>query len=437
MKTQFSNHIKSHFSFLKKGKLLVAVSGGLDSVVLTHLLDSLSLNCAIAHCNFKLRAEESDADEAFVIALGKKLNFEVFTQSFNTQAYANENGISIQMAARELRYEWFYDLAKQFDFDAILTAHHANDNLETLLINLTRSTGLEGLLGIPVQNDLIIRPLLPFSRKEIANYAKKHQLQWREDASNAEDKYLRNAIRHHIVPELEKLNPHISNAIQQTQEYLSDSYQLVEDRIELLKNALEPDWSNGKLAIKKLKELSNPKSYMYHLLKDYGFTEWDDVVGLLSASSGKQVSSSTHTLLKDRDYLILKSDNFEVKSDAVFKIKEDVSVLTDPISLHISDEKVMKDESNFNLFVDKEKLNFPLTLRKWEKGDYFYPLGMQGKKKKLSKFFKDEKYSLFDKQAQWLLCSDNKIVWVVGIRADERFKVTEKTTEILKIKQIG
>ncbi|NER16358.1 tRNA lysidine(34) synthetase TilS [Spongiivirga citrea] len=434
MKTAFSDHIDTNFPFLKKGKLLIAVSGGLDSVVLTHLLHSLSLDCTLAHCNFKLRGEESDADEAFVIALGETLNFEVFTQSFNTDEYASNSGISIQMAARELRYDWFYDLSNQFGFDAILTAHHANDNLETLLINLTRSTGIEGLLGIPEQNNSIVRPLLSFDRKEIEEYAKKHELEWREDASNSDEKYFRNAIRHHIIPELEKLNPRINRSVKQTQEHLADSWQLVEDRIEWLKNELEPEWSDGKLKIDKLKELSNTKAYLYYLLKDYGFTEWDDVVGLLSTSPGKKVTSRTHTLLKDRDYLILKAVD-EVANGAAYLIEEGAEALTEPVLLQITTDNTIINESNSELFVDKETLKFPLTLRKWEKGDYFYPLGMQGKKKKLSKFFKDEKYSLFDKQAQWLLCSDEKIVWVVGKRADDRFKVTEKTTTVLKFKQ--
>jgi len=290
------------------------------------------------------------------------------------------------------------------------------------------------LLGIPERSGRVVRPFLSFNRKEIEEYAKKHELEWREDTSNAEDKYLRNAIRHHIIPELEKLYPQINRSVKQTQEHLADSWQLIEDRIEWLRSELESEWSNGKLKIDKLKELSNPKAYLYHLLKDYGFTEWDDVVGLLSASSGKQVTSSTHSLLKDRDYLILKA-LAEVANDTVYLIEEGTEVLTEPILLHITLNNKIINESKGALFVDKETLKFPLTLRKWEKGDYFYPLGMQGKKKKLSKFFKDEKYSLFDKQAQWLLCSDNKIVWVVGKRADDRFKITEKTTTVLKFKQ--
>ncbi|MFP2994976.1 tRNA lysidine(34) synthetase TilS [Spongiivirga sp. MCCC 1A20706] len=430
MKTAFSDHIRSHFPSLKKGKLLIAISGGLDSVVLTHLLHSLFFDCTLAHCNFKLRGEESDTDEMFVIQFGEALDFEVFTQSFNTKEYAAKNGISIQMAARELRYEWFYDLVGQFSFDAIITAHHANDNLETMLINLTRSTGIEGLLGIPKEKDLLVRPLLPFSRNEIEDYAKSHQLNWREDSSNVDEKYLRNAIRQQIVPELERINPNINQAVQKTQENLSDGWQLIQDRIAWLINELQPEFKLGEIRINTLKKLSNPKAYLYYLLKDYGFTEWNDVVNLLDANSGKQIHSKTHILLKDRDYLVLKPQ--VLNSQSVYYIDEDSNQISVPIVLDVS-QVTKLDSHNVNvLFVDKETLKFPLKLRKWEKGDYFYPLGMHGKKKKLSKFFKDEKYSLFDKNEQWLLCSDNEIVWVVGKRADERFKVTNKTKELLK-----
>lgn len=437
MVNQFKNHINQKLPFLTKGKLLIAVSGGLDSVVLAHLCHQTKLNMALAHCNFNLRGDESDADEDFVLQLAEDMDVELFIESFETEAYAKKHQLSVQMAARELRYAWFNDLAVQLHFDHVLTAHHADDNLETFLINLSRGTGLEGLTGIPEINDNIVRPLLPFSREQIEAYAKANKLQWREDSSNVSTKYLRNKLRHEVIPNLKEINPQFLQNFNKTQTFLQDCNEIIEDRMaEIQKKLVTVEDNLIKLDIKKLKKLSHPKAYLYQLLKEFNFTEWDDVANLLTAQSGKQVFSETHRLLKDRDYLVLTEiDILDTSQESLILAKDQNQINTPIGTLNVStikQLKQLKQLTDSTIYMDKGKLQFPLTLRKWKEGDYFYPFGMRGKKK-LSKFFKDEKLSLIEKEQTWVLCSADDILWVVGKRADDRFKVTENTSQILKI----
>lgn len=401
--------------------------------MLTHLCSTLKCNVALVHCNFSLRAEESDGDEAFVLEFAENLGLEVFIERFDTNAYANENKLSIQLAARELRYDWFAELAAQLQFDYILTGHHADDNLETFLINLTRGTGLEGLTGIPEVNTNIVRPLLPFSREIIENYAKANKLQWREDSSNASTKYLRNKLRHDVIPLLKEINPQLLQNFNKTQAYLKDSKSIIDDRIEIVSNQIittdNQDYIS--LSIAEIKKLNNPKAYLFAILKSFNFTEWDDVVHLLEAQSGKQIVSRTHRLIKDRDCLLLSEIAIQESND-ITVLNADKEIKT-PLGILVFDEAdaVFKNKSN-TIYVDMALLEYPLTLRKWQEGDVFYPFGMKGKKK-LSKYFKDEKLSLLDKENVWLLCSKNVIVWILNRRADNRFRVTERTKEILKI----
>ncbi len=434
MYNNFKNHITQNLDFLKQSKLLIAISGGLDSVVLAHLCHQLKLNITLAHCNFNLRGYESNTDENFVLQLAEHLDLEVFIESFNTENYANANKLSIQMAARKLRYNWFEELANQLGFDYILTAHHADDNLETFLINLSRGTGLEGLTGIPEINDNIVRPLLPFSRNDIANHATDNNLQWREDSSNASTKYLRNKLRHEVVPVLKETNPKLLHNFNKTLQNLQESNYIIADAIAKFYDSVvsvSEDKKSVKLNISKIKTYRFPKAYLYEFLKLKGFTQWDDIVNLLDAQSGKQIFSTTHRLIKDRGYLLLSEISTEALKNSTILEEEDVNT---PIGkLTFKTVNTISENSHTIIYVDKDKLKFPLTLRKWEEGDYFHPIGMTGKKK-LSKYFKDEKLSLLDKEHVWLLCADNEIVWVVNRRADNRFKVTKNTNTILKIK---
>ncbi|PWG06113.1 tRNA lysidine(34) synthetase TilS [Polaribacter aquimarinus] len=437
MQQKFLHHIDNKFPFLKGKKLLIAISGGVDSVVLTHLLSKLNFTIALAHCNFKLRDTESNLDEEFVKKIGKLLNIKTFTTRFETEKFAAKNKQSTQIAARNLRYSWFKEIAEKHQFNYVLTAHHADDNLETFLINLSRGTGLEGLTGIPDVNGNIVRPLLTFSRDEIISFAKKNNIYWREDKSNASIKYIRNKIRHKVVPVLKEINPSLLESFAKTTAHLEESQQILEDRIsEVSKNIIQKDFSCGqdlvKFNIKKINQLSNPKAYLYRFLKEYNFTEWNDVYNLLSAQSGKQVFSKTHILLKDRDFLILskKTDNTNLKEVEIIENQLEIKY-----PIHIT-FKIVKDCSLKNkatIYVNREAISFPLKLRKWVEGDVFYPSNMKGKKK-LSKYFKDEKLSLFQKENTWLLCDKhNNILWIVGLRQDNRYLAKKDTTKILKI----
>lgn len=430
MLIQFKEHIENKFPELLENTFLLACSGGVDSVVLAHLCNSLDLDFLIAHCNFNLRGTESDADESFVRNLGGKLKKEIVVSHFDTIGYINKNKVSVQMAARDLRYAWFAEIMKEHRLKTLVTAHHADDKLETFLINLSRGTGIEGLRGIPEKTDSIARPLLAFTRDQIEAYAGEEQISWREDPSNTDTKYLRSKIRKELVPHLKELHPGFMENFSKTLEYLSGSASIVNNYITTLKKKLFKKEENRlKIKVSSLLELKPVRAHLYELFKEYGFTEWNDVYGLLTAMSGKQVRSGTHRLLKDRDHLFLQAISSATSDVFEFSLTELPGKL--PVAMDVEAVERITETSKKILYVDKETLNHRLQVRKWRKGDYFYPMGMKGKKK-VSKFFKDEKMDIISKEEQWLLCSEDAIVWVIGRRGDERFKVTENTSNILK-----
>lgn len=431
MLIKFQNHIQQNFAQLKDKKLLLAVSGGIDSMVLMHLFQQLNYDIALAHCNFQLRGKESDADENFVKSEAEKFTIPNYIIRFDTEKYSKENKLSIQLAARKLRYDWFQEIIS-LGYDYVLTAHHLDDNVETFLINFTRGTGLEGLTGIPAQNGNIIRPLLPFSREEIENYANENKIQWREDSSNASDKYFRNKLRHDIVPILKELNTGFLDSFQNTLHHLQQAESLVDDASKLVYEKVVEEKDNRlEIHLKPLFEFKNYIAYLYQWLKNYGFSAWNDIYELVEAQSGKQVFSETHVLLKDREKLIL-SERKASDNSAVYIIESLDSKVNIPLKLRFCKAVNIFETHSNCIFVDENKIKFPLTIRKWQEGDYFYPSGMNGKKK-LSKYFKDEKYSLLDKENQWLLCSEDQIIWVIGKRADKRFTSKETTQNNIKI----
>ncbi len=432
MLTKFQHHITTNFPQLKDKKLLLAVSGGIDSMVLWDLFQQLNYDIVIAHCNFQLRGKESDDDENFVKVESEKSKVKSYFIRFDAENYSREYKLSIQLAARKLRYDWFQELLIENQLDYLLTAHHLDDNVETFLINFIRGTGLEGLTGIPAQNGNIIRPLLPFSRLEIENYALENKIQWREDLSNASDKYFRNKLRHDIVPILKELNTGFLDSFQNTLHHLHQAESLVDDASKLVYEKVVEEKDNRlEIHLKPLFEFKNYIAYLYQWLKNYGFSAWNDIYDLVEAQSGKQVFSETHILLKDREKLILSERKSTDKSE-VFIIESIESKVNIPLKLRFSKAVNIFETHSNCIFVDENKLKFPLTIRKWQEGDYFYPSGMNGKKK-LSKYFKDEKYSLLDKENQWLLCSEDQIVWVIGKRADNRFTSKETTQNNIKI----
>ena len=323
MQEKFIDHIERNLPFLKEGKLLIACSGGLDSIVLTNLCVVHNFDIALAHCNFSLRGRESDDDEEFVIDLAKKNSVPVFSETFDTKSYAKDNKLSTQMAARELRYRWFEEILKDFKYDYLLTAHHADDDLETFLINLSRGTGLRGLSGISTINNKVVRPLLPFDRNSVLKYAKKNDLYWREDSSNAKTDYLRNNLRLNVIPPFKSVTKDLIKNFQKTLAHLKDSQRLVEDYMALVYNLCIVEISEGyRIDINKLKELPNTDALLYELLFPFGFTAWEDISGLLASQSGKQVVSATHRLIKDRSALILTEIASE-DDDESFFISED------------------------------------------------------------------------------------------------------------------
>jgi tRNA(Ile)-lysidine synthase len=429
---KLKNHIASSFPFLEDKHLLIACSGGVDSVVLCHLFKTLNYKFSIAHCNFSLRGNDSDLDEKFVIELADKLSVPVFTKTFDTGSVAEENQLSIQMAARDLRYDWFGTLCNEHSFDQILTAHHLDDDLETFFINLSRGTGVRGLTGIPEINDKIVRPLLIFSKKEIIEFANENGLIWREDSSNSKTDYLRNQVRHELIPEFLKLNESALSNFRRTKGHLFESIGLIDDYLLLISNLICTESHEGiQIDIEKLKDLPNTKALLYELLSPYGFTAWEDIAGLLTAQSGKIIHSGSHRLIKDRNHLILSENDISSDLNEVLITKSDVEIKS-PLHLRIKEVKAIEDTSKKSIYIDKSKLKFPMRIRTWKEGDYFYPFGMKGKKK-LSKFFKDEKLSLFAKEKIRVLLSDDQIVWVIGLRPDDRFKVDDNTKKIIKI----
>lgn len=430
MLARFKINVETNFSFLKGKKLLIACSGGLDSVVLTKLMKELDFEIALAHCNFSLRGMESDGDEMFVIGLARNLEIPVFAETFDTKKFAEEYKVSTQMAARDLRYNWFSEILEDFKYDYILTAHHLDDDLETFFINLSRGTGIKGLTGIPEENNKIIRPLLNFSREEIFQYAEGNNLKWREDSSNKKTDYLRNNLRLEVLPKFKETSESLLKNFQKTQQNLRASQNLIQDYMALVyKLVVSEGVDSYKINIQKIKELPHTEALLYELLNGFGFTEWEDVSSLLDAQTGKQLFSKTHRLLKNREELVLTEIDSK-KINKEFLVPEEG--ITSPISLKIEPSKYIGETEKNLIYVDYEKLNFPLKLRKWHIGDTFQPYGMKGKKK-LSKFFKDEKISLTEKEKIWLLLSDDMIVWVVNHRMDDRFKITERTKKIVKI----
>jgi len=442
MLARFLEHIEKNSLCGKSAKILLAVSGGADSVVMAGLFHKAGYKFGIIHCNFQLRGEESDADEAFVRDLAvKKYKVPFFVTHFDTKKYAEQHKRSIQEAARELRYTYFEEIRKKEHYSSLATAHHADDNIETFFINLLRGSGISGLAGIPVKQKNIIRPLLFAYRSEIEEYAKKNKLKYRTDSSNKDTKYLRNKIRNKMLPVMEQIYPQYRNAISTSITNLRNTeaaYRIYLEKISLLKTN-----KNGlkTISIKELKKLEPDSHYLFEFISAFGFNKHvcDDICNALDEVSGKIFFSPTHRLIKDREHLIIEQLTNETP-DRIFSLNDGVKQISLPIKLKLTIKKpsalkVFSADKNLAL-LDKDKLVFPLTLRKWQKGDYFYPLGLKGKKK-LSDFFSDHKFSVIDKENTWLLCSENKIVWVIGWRIDDRFKIRTRTQNILQVKWFG
>lgn len=437
MINKFKQYIAQEGLFAPDEKILLAVSGGIDSMTLLDLCMKAGFNIGIAHCNFKLRDAESDGDQEFIQKFALQHHLEIFIKIFNTKQYADDHKISIQMAARDLRYHWFQKLAAENKFDKIAVAHNLNDVVETFFINLTRGTGIKGLTGIKPLLGNIARPLLFAKRKEIKQYAIEHHIVYREDSSNSETKYLRNSIRHKIIPEFEHLNPSFLESVMGTISILKSAENTWNQQIDKHRQELiVPKDGAFRIGISSLDALKISPAEMFELLQPFGFS-FDAIQKILSGPQkqpGKLFYSSTHKLLIDREYLII-SELTELDNEE-YLIKKGTGFMNAPINLTFNELII---EPGFDITrnrsvatFDADKLVFPLKLRKWKQGDFFYPFGMKGKKK-LSDYFTDQKISIIDKEKTWLLLSEENIIWIVNHRTDNRYKVDRSTKTVLQI----
>ncbi len=465
---RFIANRKEHFSHLSTNNchLILAVSGGIDSIVLTDLISKAKFNFTIAHCNFQLRREESERDETFVKILAEKYHKEILIKKFDTENFAKQNKLSIQEAARKLRYEWFSSVISQQSVvgspelvnsnrstanyqlpttNWLCTAHHADDNIETLLINFFRGTGIKGLTGIPVldKERKIIRPLLFAKRGDILQYAKENNLQWVEDSSNLEDKYTRNFFRNRLIPSIAEIFPDVKNNLLHNIERFQQTEILFQQAIEQHKKKLiEQKGNEFHIPILKLQKSVPLYTLLWEIIKGFGFhtAQTDEVKKLFTADNASYITSSTHRIIKNRNWLIIAPLQTEI-AETILIEKEDseiqfsngklfISTIKPRQSTHGDDQRETRNEKRETF--NSSEITFPLLLRKWKQGDYFYPLGMK-KKKKLSRFFIDEKLSKTEKENIWILETDKKIIWVIGYRIDERFKITPSTKQILHI----
>ena len=469
LQERFFHHLTQFPFFQPKQKQLIAVSGGVDSVVLCDLMFNAGYDFVIAHCNFQLRGDESERDEQFVRNLGEKYGKKVLVKKFETEKYASENKMSIQIAARELRYDWFKKIVnRQFVIDNleeniskiyhspstqnskpqhqnlklkthyVVTAHHANDNIETILMNLFKGTGISGLHGILPLQGKIFRPLLFVKKEELLNYSKQNDLLFVEDSSNLTDKYTRNFFRHQLFPLLKEVYPSVEDNLVKNINRFIEAEELYKQSVEQhKKKLLEIKGNEVHIPVLKLQKASPVSTITYEIIKDFGFTanQVEDVVNLLQSETGKYISSLSYRIIKNRKWLIISPTSTPEASNILIE-EDDKKVVFNGGELKV---ETIENADSFQIFSDKNvaaadlsEITFPLLLRKWKQGDYFYPLGMK-KKKKLSRFFIDQKLSKTEKENVWVVEMNKKIVWIIGHRIDDRFKILPSTKEILRI----
>ncbi|MBC7889835.1 MAG: tRNA lysidine(34) synthetase TilS [Ferruginibacter sp.] len=456
---KFTQHIKKENLFQPKDRLLLAVSGGIDSVVLCELCRQAGYDFEMAHCNFQLRGDDSNRDEKFVAALAKKFGVVFYVKTFETIPYAQATKKSVEEAARDLRYQWFYSLIEPKKWDDgqkemddityqvskqrlstlnyILTAHHADDNIETVLMNFFRGTGITGLRGILPKQGKLIRPLLFARRTELEIFVKDNALEFVTDHTNFENDYTRNYFRNTIIPLVSESFPRSAKNVLKNIQRFRETEILYQQAVQLhKKKLLEQKGGEIHIPVLKLLKTTPLATVVYEIIKDFGFTshQTEEAIALLKSETGKYIQSATHRVIKNRNWLVI-SPIATIECAHVLIEENDHAIVF--LNGTISMEKIAK--ARFSMVndplvaqLDPAQIKFPLLLRKWKQGDYFYPLGMQ-KKKKLSRFFIDQKLSLTQKENTWVIEMDKKIIWVVGKRIDNRYKVTDDTQDVLKI----
>jgi tRNA(Ile)-lysidine synthase len=431
---KFLEFAQQNSLFTTDSKILAAVSGGMDSVVMAHLLKASGLNFSIAHCNFQLRGDEATRDQAFCNGLAQQFRVKFHTINFDTSAYAVQNKLSVQMAARELRYQWFEQIRQHHGCDVIALAHHQNDAIETILLNLTRGTGIAGLHGILPRNGYLVRPMLFMGRDEVLQLVEKNGLEYVEDSSNASTKYTRNKLRHDVIPKLKELNPSLEKTFENSLQHFRDMELLLELKVEEMKRELFSE--NGDeihIALAGLKKLEPKRLLLFKLLQEYGFNETavNDLIGALDKHSGRVFESEQFKLILDRENIILAKKNSEALHVAQLNGGEHEVVFGNyRINVLHDDSPLIIKDNPLAVSVDNELLVYPLIIRNWEQGDSFYPIGMKTKKK-LSDFFIQQKIPLHEKSNIPLLINGNgDIMWVAGHRLSDKYKVSSKTKKV-------
>ena len=435
---QFQQYIKTEKLFQPKDRLLIAVSGGVDSVVLCELCRQSGFDFAIAHCNFQLRGKESDEDELFVKQLAGKYGADFFVKKFDTEKYAAENKLGIQVAARNLRYDWFAELINQStgkQINYLFTAHHADDNIETILMNFFKGSGINGIKGIVPKHDRIVRPLLFAKKEDLLAFAAEHKVTYREDSSNSSDKYTRNYFRNQLIPGLQEIFPQVNENLIHNAERFRDINILYQQAVDaVIKKLVIVKGNEWHIPLLKLSKTAALSTILYEIIKDAGFSahQTGEVIKLLDSDSGKFIQSGTHRILHDRKWLIISPlNNTTIDHYLIEEGQKEINFKQGKISIEKTTDLKIIIDANVAL-PDASKIRFPLLLRRWKQGDYFYPLGMP-KKKKLSRFFIDQKLSMNQKEDTWVIESGKKIIWIVGMRIDDRVKINPHTTEVLKL----
>jgi len=444
MLEQFKSFNQQQKFFTESSKVLLAVSGGIDSVVMVHLFREAKIKFGIIHCNFKLRGKESDADKKFVKKLAASFSVPFYSKDFTTKEFAGQNNISLQMAARDLRYGFFEEKRVENNYDFIAVAHHADDSAETVLLNLIRGTGIAGYHGILAKNKKIIRPLLFAGRPDILKYAKKKKIVWREDSSNQSDHYIRNKIRLKIIPRIKKINPSVDISFQNHIAQMSEVESLYREYIQKLKDELlEKKGNEIHISIPKLNQHASPATLLFELLRNFGFNSeiTKDISEHLNTQSGKKYLSDTFRLIKDREQLILTEksqrdeEDIEIPHDlhAIQWKHNRLYIRKITLTSDLKEKILSGNSADKNIaYLDEEIIEFPLIIRKWSKGDYFFPLGMKGKKK-LSDYFIDKKFPITEKEKTWVLVSGESIAWIIGEQIDDRFKIRENSGNCLQL----
>ena len=417
------NHNKKDY------KYLLAISGGVDSMVLLDLFRQTATQFQVAHCNFQLRGADAFADEDLVRHYCGKHQIPFHSIQFNVEEFKATGNYSTEMACRILRYNWFDQIIQQNHLDYLVTAHHLNDNIETFMINLSRGTGIKGLIGMQVENNKIFRPLLHLTKEQILSYAKINNLDWHEDYTNLTDDYTRNKIRHHITPVLKEIHPKFESNFLKTLGFLNDTNNFVTNQIENIRNLLISDDTYAEIEISKLEDLNDKDFVQFHLFEKYGFINLDAIEKLKIADNSSEITSTTHRLIKNRNKLILVRIE-DINKEEIIINQEKIDL--DSITLELIKSDVRLE--NAKEIIDTKNIQFPLKIRKIKQGDYFFPIGMKGQKKMIHKFLKDLKLSKIEKEQTWLLVDNqDQIIWVVNQRLDERFKINNNTKEFLNI----